>query len=323
MYAITVHGGAGTIEPGSIPPEKETAYHKGIEEALQAAYKILSGKGSALDAVEAAVCSLENNPLFNAGKGAVFTHDGKHELEAAIMCGKTLKAGAATGLHSVKNPVTLARKIMDNSDFVFMCGSGAEEFAREQNLDFQLEDYFFTHERYQELKQKQEKEWEKANAQADPTQLSGKSLGTVGAVALDIHGNLAAATSTGGLTNKKYGRIGDTPLIGCGTYANNTTCAVSCTGDGEFFIRTVAAHEVYSLVAYKGISIQEATNIVIHERLKAIAGEGGLIAIDRQGNIGMAYNSPNMHRGCIMPDGTMFTAVFGEKRVVENYKTAR
>lgn len=322
MYAITVHGGAGTIEPGSITPEKEMAYHVGIEEALQAAYKILSRQGSALDAVEAAVRSLEDNPLFNAGKGAVFTHDGKHELEASIMCGKTLKAGAASRLNAVKNPVSLARKILDHSEFVFMCGSGAEEFAREQNLEFQLEDYFFTHERYQELKQKQEKEWQKANALQDTDHTPGKSLGTVGAVALDIHGNLAAATSTGGLTNKKYGRIGDTPLIGCGTYANNATCAVSCTGDGEFFIRTVAAHEVYSLVTYKGISMQEACDIVIHERLKAIEGEGGLIAIDRQGNIGMAYNSPNMHRGSILPDGTLFTAVFGEKRFVENFKAA-
>jgi beta-aspartyl-peptidase (threonine type) len=320
MYAITIHGGAGTIQPGSISPEKEAEYHLGIEEALHAGNRILSAKGSALDAVEAAVRRLENNPLFNAGRGAVFIHDVKHELEAAIMCGKTLKAGAAAGLNAVKNPISLARAVMDKSDYVFLSGTGAESFAREHNLEFQLEEYFFTHERYQELKQKQEKEWQQAHAQEGEEKTIGKSMGTVGAVALDVHGNLAAATSTGGLTNKKFGRIGDSPLIGCGTYANNTTCAVSCTGDGEFFIRSVAAHDVYSMIEYKGMPIQEACDMVIHHKLKAIDGEGGLIAVDRFGNVGISYNSPNMHRGFILPNGTMFTAVFGEKRMGNNLK---
>jgi beta-aspartyl-peptidase (threonine type) len=310
MYTIAVHGGAGTIEPGSISSEKESEYHTGIEEALQAANKILCKKGNALDAVEAAVRSLEDNPLFNAGRGSVFTHEGKHELEASIMCGRTLKAGAATGVHQVKNPVTLARAVMDRSDYVFLCGSGAEAFAREQQLELRPEAYFSTEERFQELKEKQEKNSKKAQAQADEEKSMEKSMGTVGAVAIDIHGNMAAATSTGGLTNKRYKRVGDSPLIGCGTYANNTTCAVSCTGDGEFFIRVVAAHEVYSLMEYKGMSVQEACDAVIHQKLKAIEGEGGLIAVDRSGNIGMAYNSPNMHRGCIHTDGTIFTAVF-------------
>jgi beta-aspartyl-peptidase (threonine type) len=310
MYTIAVHGGAGTIEPGSISSEKENQYHKGIEEALQAANKILCNKGHALDAVEAAVRSLEDNPLFNAGRGSVFTHEGKHELEASIMCGRTLQAGAATGVHLVKNPVTLARAVMEKSDHVLLCGSGAETFAREQNIEMRPEEYFSTEERYQELKEKQEKNRKKAEARADQEKSMGKSMGTVGAVAIDVHGNLAAATSTGGLSDKKYKRVGDTPLIGCGTYANNTTCAVSCTGDGEFFIRIVAAHEIYSLIEYKGMSIQEACNAVIHQNLKAIDGEGGLIAVDRSGNIGMAYNSPNMHRGCIQADGTIYSAVF-------------
>lgn len=314
MYVLAVHGGAGTIEPGSISAEKENQYHAGIAEALHAGYKILSTGGHALDAVERAVCSLEDNPLFNAGRGAVFTHAGNHELEAAIMCGKTLKAGAATVVSLIKNPVTLARAVMDKSDYVFLCGSGAEMFARDQKIAFQSENYFYTHERYQELKEKQNQESKCTQAEVKEEKAIGQSKGTVGAVAIDTFGNMAAATSTGGLTNKKYGRIGDSPLIGCGTYANNTTCAVSCTGDGEFFIRTVAAYDIYSLIEYKGMSIQEACDLLIHQKLKAIQGEGGLIAVDRSGNVGFSYNSPNMHRGCIHTDGTLFTAVFEGKR---------
>lgn len=320
MYAIAIHGGAGTIQPGSISPEEENNYHQGIEEALVAGEIILAGGGSALDATEAAVRALENNPLFNAGRGAVFTHDGKHELEASIMCGKTLKAGAAAGIRLVKNPVTLARAVMEKSDYVFLGGNGAEIFAREQNLEFGLEEYFFTQERYEELTEKQAKEHNNGPVPANQDKLLGKSMGTVGAVALDNAGNLAAATSTGGLTNKKYGRIGDSPLIGCGTYANNTTCAVSCTGDGEFFIRSVAAHEVYSLVAYKGMSVQEACDFFIRHNLQAIAGEGGLIALDTVGNPGLSYNSPNMHRGFSHSDRPGFTAVFGDKRKLYSVK---
>jgi beta-aspartyl-peptidase (threonine type) len=303
MYVLAIHGGAGTIEPGSISSEKENQYHAGIAEALQAGGQILLDGGSARDAVERAVCSLEDNPLFNAGRGAVFTNEGKHELEAAIMCGRTLNAGAATGIRQIKNPITLARAVMEKSEYVFLCGQGAETFAREQHIAFVPEDYFFTEERYQEWKEKQKKEADK-----------GKSKGTVGAVAIDEYGNLAAATSTGGLTNKKYGRVGDSPLIGCGTYANNSTCAVSCTGDGEYFIRTVAAYELYALMAYKEMPIQEACTLVIHQKLKAIEGEGGIIAVDRFGQVGFSYNSPNMHRGCIRSDGSLFTAVFEEER---------
>ena len=235
--------------------------------------------------------------------GASVGSEGQHVLEA----------GAVACLNAIKNPISLARAVMEKSDYVFLSGTGAETFAREQNLEFQPEEYFFTHERYQELKQKQEKEWQQAHAMEEEEKTIGKSMGTVGAMALDVHGNLAAATSTGGLTNKKFGRIGDSPLIGCGTYANNTTCAISCTGDGEFFIRSVAAHDVYCLIEYKGMPVQEACDLVIHQKLKAIEGEGGVIAVDRFGNVGMAYNSPNMHRGYILPDGTLFTAVFGDK----------
>jgi beta-aspartyl-peptidase (threonine type) len=314
MYIIAIHGGAGTTEKGSISAQQENNYHTGIAEAIQAALAILADEGTALDAVEAAVCSLENNPLFNAGKGAAFSHEGKHELEAAIMCGKTLQSGAVLGLSQIKNPVTLARAVMDKSSYVMLSGKGAEAFAREQQLESVPNDYFSTEERYQELQKKLAKEKEEAHSQEDTNKAAGKAFGTVGAVALDVHGNLAAATSTGGLTNKRYGRIGDSSLIGCGTYANNHTCAVSCTGDGEFFIRTVAAHEMSALLAYKGISIQDAANQVIHQQLQAIEGEGGLIAVDRGGNTAFAYNSPSMYRGSGSADGTIFTAVFDEIR---------
>jgi beta-aspartyl-peptidase (threonine type) len=320
MYALTIHGGAGIIQPGDISQEEENAYHKGLQDALQTGYQILAAQGSALDAVEAAVCKLEDNALFNAGRGAVFTNEGTHELEASVMCGHTLNAGAACGLKHVKNPVSLARAIMEKSEYVFLSGEGAEQFAMEHNLELALEDYFFTHERYQELREKQTKEWDKAHAKADDSPVTGKSKGTVGAVALDVHRNLAAATSTGGLTNKKSGRIGDTPMIGCGTYAHNACCGVSCTGDGEFLIRTVAAHTVYSLMAYKGMSVQEACDYLIHHILQAVQGEGGLIAIDCQGNIGQSYNSPSMHRGSIQADGSWFTAVFENKRYTNNKK---
>jgi beta-aspartyl-peptidase (threonine type) len=316
MYIIAIHGGAGTTQKGSISAEQENNYHKGIEEAIRAGVAVLASKGTALDAVEAAVCSLENNPLFNAGKGAAFSHEGRHELEAAIMCGKTLEAGAVVGLSQIKNPISLARAVMEKSPYVMLSGKGAEEFAREQELEFVSNEYFSTDERYQELQKKLQKEKEEANAQEDADKAKGKAFGTVGAVALDVHGNLAAATSTGGLTNKRYGRIGDSSLIGCGTYANNHTCAVSCTGDGEFFIRTVAAHEMSALLAYKGVPVQDAANQVIHQQLQSIDGEGGLIAVDRTGNTAFAYNSPSMYRGSGSSDGTIFTAVFEEIRFI-------
>lgn len=291
MYTIAIHGGSGTINRTEITPEQEKAFREGLEAALDAGYKRLAQGGSALDAVEQAVRSLEDNERFNAGKGAVFSASGKHELDASIMCGQSLKAGAVAGVTNVRNPITLARTVMEQSENVFLLGSGAEDFACEKNLAIEPDDYFFTELRFQQLKEAQ---------QANKTQLDhskrNTGKGTVGAVALDSEGNLAAATSTGGLTNKKYGRVGDTPVIGAGTYANNQTCAVSCTGYGEFFIRSVVAYDISCLMAYKGLSLKEACAYVVQDKLKAMGGEGGLIAIDRAGNVELPFNSEGMYR---------------------------
>jgi beta-aspartyl-peptidase (threonine type) len=307
-FVIVVHGGAGTVKPGELSPAKEVMVLRGLEEALEAGRRILSDGGNALDAVQAAVRSLEDDPLFNAGRGSVLNFDEKHELEASIMDGKTLKAGAVTGLTTVRNPVCLARAVMDHTDFVFLNGQGAEAFARERNFEPVSNEYFLTRERYGEWLKKRNPD-EQAESNPSP---SGASFGTVGAVALDVHGNLASATSTGGLTNKKYGRIGDTPLIGSGTYARNGLCAVSCTGDGEYMIRSVAAYDVACLIEYKGLSLEEACRKVIHEKVAGIGGEGGLIAVDKEGNIALPYNSPSMYRGYIIPGKGMRVSIFEE-----------
>lgn len=310
-FSLAIHGGAERLEQAALNPQKEQDIKKGLHDALQAGFTILRQSGTALQAVEAAVKSLEDNPLFNAGRGAVFTHEGKHELEAAIMCGKTLKAGAVTNVCLVKNPVSLAKTVMEKTDFVLISGPAAEVFAREHDIEFALEDYFFTHENYQSLKKELDGEFIQAHEKEDNSQ-PAHGLGTVGAVALDMHGNLAAATSTGGLTNKKYGRIGGSPLIGCGTYANNDVCAVSCTGDGEYFIRAVAAHSVASLMSYKGLLVQEACNIVIHEKIQNLKGDGGLIAIDKHGNMAMPFNCAVMFRGRASSNGSMETFIYPE-----------
>ncbi len=304
-YTIAIHGGAGTVKFGELSPAKEALVQVGLEEALQAGRHILENGGAALDAVQAAVRSLEDNPLFNAGRGSVLNYDGGHDLEASIMCGNTLKAGAATGLRTVKNPVLLARAVMDTTGFVFVNGEGAEALARERGLEIVANDYFFTEERRGEWAKKREKEGE-------PGEAAGGGFGTVGAVALDVHGNLAAATSTGGLTNKRYGRIGDTPLIGCGTYARNGVCAVSGTGDGEFMIRTVVAYDVACLVEYKGLPLAEACRLV-SEKFRGIGGEGGLIAVDAAGNVAMPYNSPSMYRGYCSPEKGLYVAIFEDQ----------
>jgi len=258
---------------------------------LDAGYNILAQGGTALDAVEQAVRSLEDNELFNAGKGAVFSATGKHELDASIMCGQSLKAGAVAGVTSIRNPISLARTVMEQSENVFLLGSGAEDFARDQKVAVEPDDYFFTELRFEQLKEAQ-----KANKTQLDHSKRNTGKGTVGAVALDSEGNLAAATSTGGLTNKKYGRVGDTPVIGAGTYANNETCAVSCTGYGEFFIRSVVAYDISCLMAYKGLSLKDACDYVVQDKLKAMGGEGGLIAIDRAGNVELPFNSEGMYR---------------------------
>jgi beta-aspartyl-peptidase (threonine type) len=290
-FSIAIHGGAGTINRGNMTGGLQRHYESGLQMAIDAGYEILSNGGSSLDAVEAAVSTLEDNLLFNAGKGAVFNNKGKHEMDAAIMNGKTLEAGAVCAVCDIRNPVKLARAVMQYSGHVLLCGAGAEEFARLQNVQVEDEAYFYSEERYQQ--------WQDA-LKKDKVILdhSGKKYGTVGAVALDKEGNLAAATSTGGLTNKKFGRVGDSPLIGAGTYANNSTCAISCTGVGELFIRSVVAYDISCLISYRGLSMKEACDIVVYDKLVKIGGEGGLIALDKNGNIEMPFNSEGMYRGC-------------------------
>jgi L-asparaginase / beta-aspartyl-peptidase len=323
---FVIHGGAGVIRKGNLSPQKEAEYRKKLEEAVMTGYKTLQDGKSGLDAVEAAIRILEDSPLFNAGKGAVFTADGKNELDSSIMEGKTLKAGAVAGLHHVKNPISLARKVMENSPHVMMVGDGAEKFAREQNIELVDEKYFFTQERWDGLqkviKEEKAKEAQKGKTQSvridqdnpfttEAQKIPANKFGTVGAVALDKDGNLAAGTSTGGMTYKKYGRVGDAPIIGAGTYANNTSCAVSATGWGEYFIRLGVARDISALMEYKGMKVQEAADLVIHTKLQNAGGDGGIIAIDKNGNIGISFNSEGMYRAYIDENG---------KPIVEIYK---
>lgn len=306
-YALAIHGGAGTISPSGMTEEKELAYRKGLRTALITGESCLKDGGSALDAVEAAVVALENEPLFNAGKGAVFTHEGKNELDASIMFGKDLRAGAVAGVSNIKNPVSLARAIMEKTEHVFMSGKGAEEFAKKIGAEMKPDDYFFVQMRYEQYLEA------KKNDQIllDHASPSNKSkFGTVGAVALDKHGNIAAATSTGGMTNKKHGRVGDTPMIGAGTYANNKTCAVSCTGHGEFFIRSVVAYDISCLMEYKGYSLKQACDTVVHNKLVKLGGEGGLIALDKHGNIELPFNSEGMYRGSLIEGNPAYIAIY-------------
>lgn len=292
QYSLAIHGGAGTIAKGQLTPEKEQQYLKGLSDALMAGKVILEKGGSALDAVEASVVSLENCDLFNAGRGSVFNHNGKHEMDASIMNGINLDAGAVTCVQGIANPVKAARMVMEKSDHVLLAGNGAEEFARLNHLEFKNEDYFFNDFRYrqwQEIKDTEKIQLDHSGGE--------RKFGTVGAVAMDAAGNLAAATSTGGMTNKRWGRIGDSPIIGSGTYANNATCAISCTGHGELFIRSVVAYDISCLMEYKGLTLKEACDIVVMQKLVKIGGEGGLIAIDKAGNIELPFNSEGMYRG--------------------------
>lgn len=294
-FAIAVHGGAGTILKQLMTPEKEAAYQSGLAEAIEAGHRILREGGSSLDAVEAAVISLENFPLFNAGRGSVFTNKGTHEMDASIMDGYTLEAGAVSGISNVQNPVHLARVIKEKSGHVFLCGTDAELFAKQAGVAFQPDAYFYEESRYKQWQEVKDQD----GYQLDHTVNSGegKKFGTVGAVAIDVHGNLAAATSTGGMTNKRFGRVGDSPVIGAGTYANNKTCAISCTGHGEYFIRAVVAYDISCLMEYKGLTLKEACDYVVKDKLVKFGGEGGLIAIDSAGNIELPFNSEGMYRG--------------------------
>ncbi len=313
---FVIHGGAGVIRRGDLSPEKEKEYRAKLEEALMAGYKALQQGKTALDAVQIAINLLEDSPLFNAGKGAVFTHDGKNELDSAIMDGKDLRAGAVAGLRHVKNPINLARAVMEKSPHVMMVGDGAEQFAREQNIELVPEKYFFTQERWDALqnilKQEREKTAKdgKKVSQLDLREEPYNKFGTVGAVALDKDGNLAAGTSTGGMTNKKYGRVGDAPIIGAGTYANNLTCAVSATGWGEFFIRLGVARDISAMMEYSAAPIQQAVDAVIHQKLQKAGGDGGVIAIDKFGNIGVSFNSEGMYRAYVDINGKPVVKIY-------------
>ncbi len=287
---LAVHGGAGTILKSSMNPEKERIYKNALDSALEKGFDVLAKGGTSTDAVQAAVTDLEDCPLFNAGKGSVFTNEGRHEMDASIMEGNELKAGAIAGVRNVRNPIQLARMVMDKSDHVFLSGAGAEDFARRIHLATEPDNYFFDQYRYDQWLEIRDEDKVRLDH-------SDKKFGTVGAVALDVNGNLSAATSTGGMTNKKYNRVGDTPIIGSGTYANNITCAVSCTGHGEFFIRAVVAYDVSCLMEYKGYSLGEACDEVVNKKLVKIGGEGGLIAVDSFGNISMPFNCEGMYRG--------------------------
>jgi beta-aspartyl-peptidase (threonine type) len=293
-FSIAIHGGAGTLVKGMMTPEKELQYKTALKTALDKGYELLSKGKSALDAVEEAVKLLEDSPLFNAGKGSVFTAKGTHEMDASIMDGKTLKAGAVSLVTGIKNPVCLARDVMEKSEHVFMAGEGAMKFAQEHHYKIEAPEFFYDEFRYQQWQDIKGSD----NFQLDHSTKKDSKFGTVGAVACDQNGNIAAATSTGGMTNKKWGRVGDSPMIGAGNYANNKTCAESCTGSGEFFIRGVVAYDVSCLMEYKGMSLEEASNEVINKRILEINGDGGLIAVDSKGNIAMPFNTEGMYRAC-------------------------
>ncbi|QDY43618.1 isoaspartyl peptidase/L-asparaginase family protein [Candidatus Pantoea soli] len=312
---IAIHGGAGAISRAAMSADKEQHYRQELAAIVAAGQQILAAGGSALDAVTEAVRRLEECPLFNAGKGAVFTHQGTHELDACIMDGRTLDIGAVAGVSHIRNPVLAARKVLEASPHVLLIGAGAEAFAAAQGLEPVAADFFSTPERYAQLQRALHSEAllldhdGAAQTAGDPLDPDRK-FGTVGAVALDSHGNLAAATSTGGMTNKQVGRVGDSPLAGAGCYASNDTVAVSCTGTGEVFIRTQAAYDVAAQMAYAGRSLQQATASVIHDKVQELEGSGGLIAVDAQGNVALPFNSEGMYRGFAWVDGNIEVAIY-------------
>jgi len=301
-YVLVVHGGAGTATKASYSPERAQQYVDKLTEVLETGGRILEKGGSSLDAVEACIRIMEDSPMFNAGKGAVFNEFGKNELDASFMDGKTLNAGAVTGVSTIKNPITAARKVMEKSPHVMLAGKGAEAFARKMGLDIVDSSYFFSQRRWDSYMRAKTRREEEKN----------KKFSTVGAVALDKAGNLAAGTSTGGMTYKMLGRIGDSPVIGAGTYANNNTCAVSATGHGEFFIRNVVAYDISARMEYAGMSLQQAGDELINNKLKEINADGGIIAVDMNGNIAMPFNTESMIRGYISSDGSMQIVIYEE-----------
>ena len=310
MFTLAIHGGAGTILRNDLSAEKEKLYRAGLQEALDAGYAVLAKGGTSLEAVKAAVISLEDNILFNAGRGSVFSNKGEHEMDAAVMDGATLKAGAVAAVRNVRNPIVLAYEVMNHTDHVLLTGEGANEFARQRNIPHEPDEYFFSQFRYDQ--------WRRVYGTGDiildhtsSSEMEEKKFGTVGAVACDQFGNIAAATSTGGMTNKQFGRIGDSAIIGSGNYANNKTCAISCTGHGEVFMRAVAAYDVSCLMEYKGKSLQEAMEIVVHTKLKQLDGDGGMIGVDALGNGAMIFNSSGMYRGIRNNKGLNEVAIYG------------
>jgi L-asparaginase / beta-aspartyl-peptidase len=305
--ALAIHGGAGTILKSTMTPEKEAAFRAALRQALMAGHEVLKRHGTSLDAVLAAVQIMEDSPLFNAGKGAVFTANGTNELDAAIMDGATLKASAIAGVQRIKNPIALARAVMETSEHVMLTGAGAEAFAKMRGFAMMPPSYFHTPARWESLQKAKEAEKQGVKPEAQPAE---RKHGTVGCVALDEFGNLAAGTSTGGMTNKKWGRVGDAPIIGAGTYANNATCAVSATGHGEYFIRAAVAHDISAQMLYKGASLTEAANDVVMRKLVALGGEGGIIAIDRSGTIAMPFNSAGMYRASLDANGTVVIEIY-------------
>lgn len=311
-YTLVIHGGAGTIVPEDMTPELEQAYTEGLDSALEAGYAVLERGGSSINAVKAAIVTLEDNILFNAGRGSVFTKRGIQDMDAAIMEGKEKCAGAVTGVRNVRNPIELAAEVMLNSDHVFLSGKGANDFAIRQGIKLESDEYFFSQFRYDQWKAIRDSDsysLDHTHQQLEEL-MKDKKFGTVGAVACDKNGNLAAATSTGGMTNKKYGRIGDSPVIGAGTYANNDTCAISCTGHGELFIRSVAAYDVSCLMEYKNLSLQEACEEVILNKMVKIGGEGGLIAVNAAGDFAWVFNSAGMYRGVKSSDNIKKIALY-------------
>ncbi len=307
---LVIHGGAGTITRENMSPEKEKAYHFELGKALDSGYAVLAKGGKSIDAVIAAIKIMEDSPLFNAGKGAVFTNAGTNELDASIMDGSNLMAGAVAGVTTIRNPIRAAYAVMTESEHVMLVGNGAEEFAKAQDLDIVPPSYFFDSIRYEQLLKLKEADGDKKSH--DNTAAADKKFGTVGCVALDQFGNLAAGTSTGGMSNKKYGRVGDSPIIGAGTYANNNTCAVSATGWGEYFIRLSVAHDIAALMEYGNVSVKDAADSVIMRKLPKLGGDGGVIALDRQGNFAMTFCTKGMYRGYITKKGEGKTFIYND-----------
>lgn len=313
-FGLVIHGGAGTILKENMTDSMEQAYRTVLEKAIRAGHDILKNGGAAMEAVTASINIMEDSPLFNAGKGAVFTHEETNELDASVMDGATLNAGAVAGVTRVRNPIDLAVQVMDNSDHVMLAGTGAEVFAQTRGIELVDPEYFYTERRFNSLqrikeKEKTELDHDGSAAAYDPF-IKDSKFGTVGCAALDKYGNLAAGTSTGGMTNKRWNRIGDAPIIGAGTYANNATCAVSSTGWGEYFIRAMVAHDISAMMEYKGSSLEDAAHEVIHDKVGGLGGDGGIVAIDKDGNVAMEFNTAGMYRAHMNAAGDLVIGIY-------------